>query len=183
MVIIGIDPGTATTGWGVIKIQNNNEKSKGKTNGQSVSLIGFGCIVTDSNEEMGQRLKVLHKSLKKVIKEHNPDCIIIEQLFFGANSTSALSVGQARGVILLAAREFGVDVVEYTGLQVKLTVAGHGRANKKVIQTAVRKHLGTRVLPKPKDQTGKEVFRFRDDAYDAVAAALCHGIKINKISG
>jgi len=70
-----------------------------------------------------------------------------------------------------------VNVIEYTGLQVKLTIAGHGRADKKSVQIAVRKHLGVRVLPKPKDQTGKQVFRFRDDAYDAVAAAICYVIK------
>jgi crossover junction endodeoxyribonuclease RuvC len=176
MVILGIDPGTATTGWGVIKY---NGKKKGQT---PTSLLDFGCIITDSKDEMGERLFILRRALKNVIKTHNPDTMVIERLFFGANSTSALSVGQARGVVVLVAREHKVNVVEYTGLEVKLTVADHGRADKKTIQTAVRRHLRVKNLPKPKDQVGKGVFRFRDDAYDAVAAAICHVLKTAKAS-
>ena len=168
MKILGIDPGTATTGWGIIDYESSKQAKK---------LIEFGCILTESTDEMGYRLVVLRKNLQKIIKEHQPDCMIIEKLFFGANSTSALSVGQARGVIMLAASENKLPIFEYTGLQVKLTVADYGRADKGAIQKAVRKHLSVKNLPKPKDQTGKAVFRFRDDAYDAVAAALCHIFK------
>ncbi|OGY27060.1 MAG: hypothetical protein A2Z11_00935 [Candidatus Woykebacteria bacterium RBG_16_43_9] len=186
MVILGIDPGTATTGWGVVgynrvgsskvKIGRKNTNRISQKN-NSISLIDFGCILTDSKEQMGKRLLILKKSLRDIIEAHRPEEMVIERLFFGANSTSALSVGQARGVILLAAAEFNIPIFEYTGLEVKLTVADHGRADKKVVQTAVRKHLGTNRLPHPKDQFGRRAFTFRDDAYDAVAATICHLIK------
>lgn len=176
MIILGIDPGTATTGWGIIKTNHKFRIGNPKKN-IPLELIDFGCIITDSKDEMGERLFILSKALKNIIRNHDPDYMVIERLFFGANSTSALSVGQARGVVVLVARENKVNVVEYTGLEVKLTVADHGRADKKVVQTAVRRHLRVKNLPKPKDQFGKGVFRFRDDAYDAVAAAICHVLK------
>ncbi len=184
MIILGIDPGTATTGWGIIthqpktnKHQKIKEGSSPKANRHSLSLIDYGCIITDSESQMGDRLVILKKGLDKVIKTHRPDCIVIERLFFGSNVTSALTVGQARGVVLLSSSENKLDTFEYTGLQVKLTVADHGRADKNAIQEAVRRHLKVKDLPNPKDQSGKEVFRFRDDAYDAVAAAICHVLK------
>jgi crossover junction endodeoxyribonuclease RuvC len=185
MVILGIDPGTATTGWGAIKLLENsgqqtakNKKSSSQISDScSLKLVDFGCILTDSQDPMGERLLVLKRSLQKVIKEYSPDCMVIERLFFGANSTSALSVGQARGVVLLVARENKLPVHEYTGLEVKLTVANHGRADKKSIQTAVRRHIGIKKLPNVRDQAGREVYRFRDDAFDAVAAAICHVLK------
>lgn len=169
MKILGIDPGTATTGWGVVEYR--------KKGPNGFNLVDFGCILTDSNDPMGERLVVLKKSLNKIFKGHDPDCVVIERLFFGSNVTSALTVGQARGVVMLAASENNVPIFEYTGLQVKLTVADHGRADKAAIQKAVRKHLSVRKLPDPTDQGGKVVLRFRDDAYDAVAAALCHIFK------
>jgi len=178
MVILGIDPGTATTGWGII---HKIKPGRGVTNGRTLKLVDFGCILTDSNMAMGDRLVILWKSLKKVIETHKPDSIVIEKLFFGANSTSAITVGQARGVVLLVAAEKKLNIFEYTGLQVKLTVAEHGRADKKAIQRAVRKYLKTSNLPQPRDQQGKPVFRFRDDAYDAVAASICHLIKTRNI--
>ena len=174
MVILGIDPGTATTGWGIIRQKGSGKKRESNSH---LSLVSFGCILTDSKDEMGERLFILRHSLKKIIKTFSPDCVVVEKLFFGANSTSALSVGQARGVVLLVAREYKLPTYEYTGLQVKLTVADHGRADKKSIQTAVRRHLGIKNLPRPKDQSGNPVFRFRDDAYDAVAATICHTLK------
>jgi len=196
MIILGIDPGTATTGWGIINSQltanrehppagraGRTAKTKDKKSsllgaeGCSLSLVGFGCILTESQDPMGERLLVLKNALKKIIKTCHPDCVVIEQIFFGANSTSAISVGQARGVALLTATEFKLPIFEYTGLAVKLAVADHGRADKKSIQIAVRKHLCVKKLPKPKDQLGRQVFRFRDDAYDAVAAAICHVLK------
>lgn len=184
MKILGIDPGTATTGWGVVeKVGKKNQKSSFKsrkenqTGKDSIKLVDFGCILTDSGEKMGDRLLTLRNSLRKIIKSHKPDCIVIERLFFGANATSALSVGQARGVVLLVAAENKLPTFEYTGLEVKLVVADHGRADKKTIQTAVRRHLGVKRLPDAKDQFSRPVFRFRDDAYDAVAATICHIVK------
>lgn len=183
MIILGIDPGTATTGWGIINTRQTEEgKQKkvnraGTANGHNLTLIDFGCIMTRSTDKMGERLVILRKSLDKIIKTHRPDCMVIERLFFGANSSSALSVGQARGVVLLSAQENKLAIFEYTGLQVKLQVANHGRADKGSIQTAVRRYLKVNRLPKPKDQSGKSVFSFRDDAYDAVATAICHVLK------
>lgn len=183
MIILGIDPGTATTGWGAVQLiaeskQQTAKKSHSpKANDYRLSLKGFGCILTNSTDEMGERLLALSRSLQKIIKTYRPDNVVIERLFFGANSTSALSVGQARGVVMLAAAKNRLPVFEYTGLEVKLAVADHGRADKSSIQTAVRRHLGINRLPKPKDQFGKQVHRFRDDAYDAVAATICHVLK------
>lgn len=185
MVILGIDPGTATTGWAVldykraggrtkISIEKTSKEQKGNN---SISLINFGCILTDSKEKMGKRLVIINRALRNIITTHRPEIMVIERLFFGANSTSALSVGQARGVVLLVGAEFDLPTFEYTGLEVKLAVADHGRADKKAVQTAVRKHLGTNRLPNPKDQLGRRAFTFRDDAYDAVAATICHVIK------
>ena len=188
MIILGIDPGTATTGWGVVgykKIINNSpnggpKKGKSSKKSNSFSLVNFGCILTDSKQEMGKRLLLLGQSLRDIIKTYKPEEVVVERLFFGANATSALSVGQARGVILLVAEEFKIPIFEYTGLQIKLLVAGHGRADKGAIQTAVRRHLGVKNLPDPKDQLGKRAFTFRDDAYDAVAATICHVLKTDK---
>ena len=184
MKILGIDPGTATTGWGVVeKVGGKKQKSTSKEGEENrkrkklIKLVGFGCILTDSGEKMGDRLLTLRNSLRKIIKSHKPDCIVIERLFFGANATSALSVGQARGVVLLVAAENKLPAFEYTGLEVKLVVADHGRADKQQVQTAVRRHLGIKRLPDPKDQFSHPVFRFRDDAYDAVAATICHILK------
>jgi len=188
MVILGIDPGIATTGWGVIRLAESGKhkeagdkkkmkKGSSQTADRYLNLVGFGCVLTNSKDDMGERLYILRGSLKNIIKIYRPDQMIIEKIFFGANSTSALSVGQARGVVLLVARENKVPVFEYTGLEVKLTVADHGRADKKTVQTAVRKLLRVKKLPEPKDQNGNGVFRFRDDAYDAVAAAICHVLK------
>ncbi|HEX7455893.1 MAG TPA: crossover junction endodeoxyribonuclease RuvC [Candidatus Nanoarchaeia archaeon] len=178
MIILGIDPGTATTGWGIVRLKGNREQQTAKNKKNCpLSLVDFGCILTESKDEMGRRLLVIKRALQKIVKSHHPDCIVIEKLFFGANSTSALSVGQARGVVLLVAAENKLPTFEYTGLEVKLTVADHGRASKESIQSAVRRSLGIKRLPDPKDQTGRPVFRFRDDAYDAVAATICHVIK------
>ena len=174
MILIGVDPGTATTGWGVVKIQTVKGK---KANG--LKLMGFGCILTDPEEEMPKRLLVIRKELKKVLNKYSPSDIIVEKLFFGANARTAIAVGQARGVVMVTAAESKIPLHEYTGLEVKLEVANHGRSDKKTVQTAVRRILGVSDLPKPTDQGGKEVNRFRDDAYDAVAVALCHLSKRN----
>lgn len=181
MILLGIDPGTATTGWGVIKISalpSGKQKPKGKK-ANGLRFLEFGCILTDPEEEMPKRLLVLSRELKKVVNKYQPEAFIVERLFFGANARTAIAVGQARGVVMLTAAESKTSFHEYTGLEVKLEVANHGRADKKTVQTAVKRILGVSELPKPKDQGGKEVNRFRDDAYDAVAVALCHLSKQN----
>lgn len=170
MLILGIDPGTATTGWGVLKVEGTNGKTK-------FIARNYGCILTDKNREMQYRLLTLNDGISNLVKEYRPDIMVIEQIFFGANATTAISVGQARGAILLAAAQSHVPVFEYTGLTVKLMVAGHGRSDKQQVQDAVLKHLGLKELHTAKNQAGKEVFRFRDDAYDALALAICHVLK------
>ena len=182
MLFIGIDPGTATTGWGVVKFHKSEEYKKEKiVNGKivrakkkNISLVDFGCILTDKDEEMPKRLLEIRRELNKVLRKFKPDGLVVERLFFGVNSRTAMAVGQARGVIMLTAAENKVPFFEYTGLEVKLEVANHGRSDKKDVQKAVRRLLGVTNIKKPRDQKGRTVNRFRDDAYDAVAVAICH---------
>lgn len=151
MRTIGIDPGTATTGFAVLE-----EKNK------SLFLLDYGCINTPKNIEMPERLKVISDKLKQVIKKYKPDNIAVEDLFFCSNAKTAIKVGQARGVILLTAAQNKIKVFEYTPLQIKLALTGYGRADKKQIQYMVKSILKCKDIPKP------------DDAADAIAIAICH---------
>jgi len=164
MIIFGVDPGTATTGYGVVRYQKSNIKNQ-------IFLVGYGCIVTPKEQQMPLRLYSIQKELKRLLRMHDPDCIIVEQLFFGVNSRTAMTVGQARGVVLATAASYRIPIFEYQGLHVKHTLTGNGRADKKEIQKSVMKYLGKRKLPKP-------VNGYIDDAADALAAAICHVIKI-----
>jgi len=168
MIIFGIDPGTATTGYGVIK----SVKSKSKF---GIELLNYGCIVTPKEREMPLRLYSIQKELKSLLRQFKPDCVIVEQLFFGANARTAMSVGQARGVVLSTAASYRLPIFEYQGLHVKHTLTGSGRADKKQIQKSVMKYLGKRKLKKPANG-------YLDDAADALAVAICHAIKIAKRS-
>ncbi|MBI2594569.1 crossover junction endodeoxyribonuclease RuvC [Candidatus Curtissbacteria bacterium] len=163
MVILGIDPGTATTGYGVIRHRNSDVEFR-------IDLIDYGCIVTPKDKEMPLRLYSIQKDIKRLLKQHKPDCVIVEQLFFGANSRTAMSVGQARGVVLSAAAGYRIPVFEYQGLHVKSILTGSGRADKKQIQKSVMKYLGKRKLKKP-------INGYLDDAADALAVAICHVLK------
>ncbi len=165
MVIFGIDPGTATTGFGVIE----NDLVK---NPKGLLLIEYGCIVTPKEMEMPKRLWSIQKELQVLLKRYKPDCIAIEQLFFGINSRTAMTVGQARGVVLMTGAAHSIPIFEYQGLSVKLTLTGSGKSDKKEVQKFVMKYLGKRKLKKP--ATG-----FIDDAADALAVAICHVIKMN----
>jgi len=168
MIILGIDPGTATTGYGVIRSQKS--KVEGRT-----ELVDYGCISTSKNDPMPLRLYSIQKDLKSLLKQFKPDCVVVEQLYFGVNSKTAMMVGQARGVILSAAANYRVPVFEYQGLHVKHTLTGDGRADKKQVQKSVMKYLRKRKLTKPKNG-------YIDDAADALAVAICHVIKIAKCS-
>lgn len=170
MLILGIDPGTATTGWGVLNTEGINGQTK-------FAIRNFGCIITDKEREVQYRLLSLKEGISELIKDYNPDVMSVEQIFFGVNSRTAIAVGQAIGAIYLAAAEKHLPIFGYTGLTMKLMVAGYGRADKKQVQEAVLKHLRVKELPVPKNQTGKDIFRFRDDAYDALALAICHVLK------
>ena len=152
MIILGIDPGFAITGYGVVKYEGNK-----------FSAIDYGAITTESSMELPKRLLHLHDSLRELILRHKPDAISIEELFFNKNIKTALTVGHGRGVAVLAAAESGIDVFEYTPLQVKQSVVGYGRAEKAQVQQMVKIILNLPQIPKP------------DDVADALAIAVCHG--------
>jgi len=151
MRVVGIDPGTATTGYGVI------EESAGK-----LTLIAFGTVCTGAELPMPRRLLDLHDRLTELLALHAPDTAAVESLFFQKNVRTAITVGQARGVILLTLARGGVPVSEYTPMQVKQAVAGYGGAEKRQVQAMVRAILELAETPKP------------DDAADALAVAICH---------
>ncbi len=163
MIIFGIDPGTATTGYGVIS-------KSGQTKNNGLSLIEYGCISTSKDQEMPMRLYSIQKQLHSLLKQYKPDCIAVEQLFFGVNSRTAMTVGQARGVVLSTGASYRIPIFEYQGLHVKHTLTGSGKADKKDIQKSVMKYLGKRKLKKPANG-------YIDDAADALAVAICHVIK------
>ena len=174
MIILGIDPGTATTGYGVISVPND---ILGREFKYDIELIDYGNISTSKDELMTKRLTQLHLGMEGVIEKHKPDLIVIEMLFFGANTRTAISVGQARGVIMLSAGKRSIPIHEYTGPSVKLMVAGSGRADKDQVHEGVRKFLGV---------DGKKRKRLKvswkgghlDDATDALAIAICHVLKM-----
>ena len=156
MIILGIDPGYAIVGYGVLEYSNNKFK-----------VIEYGAITTDSKTDMFDRFKSIYDDICDVMERTNPDFMAIEELFFNSNQKTAINVAQARGVILLAAMNRGIRIFEYTPLQVKQAVAGYGRADKKQIQQMVKLLLGLKEVPKP------------DDTADAVAIAICHGHSYN----
>ncbi len=152
MIIIGIDPGTAKMGYGVIKVGKSSKK---------IELLESDVLITHPNLEPENRLKFLYKSLNSIIKNYKPDVMVIERLFFNTNAKTAIAVGQARGISMLAAANKKIKVNEYTALEAKLELTGYGRSDKKVMQEAVRKLFSL----------SKQVKS--DDANDAVAMALC----------
>lgn len=151
MKILGIDPGTATTGFGLI------DKS-----GTKLTKLDAGVISTPKTEPMEQRLRMLYDDLSELVSAHKPDYIAVEKLFFTNNITTAMSVSQARGIILLVVAQNKIALGEYTPLQVKMSVTGYGQAEKKQVQEMVKKILKLTTIPKP------------DDAADALAIAICH---------
>ncbi len=156
MIILGIDPGYAIVGYGVLEYKNNKFK-----------VIEYGAITTDASMNMFDRFKSIYDDICEVMERTKPDFMAIEELFFNSNQKTAINVAQARGVILLAAMNRGIQIFEYTPLQVKQAVAGYGRAEKKQIQQMVKLLLGLKEVPKP------------DDTADAVAIAICHGHSYN----
>lgn len=152
MMVIGIDPGTATTGYGLVR---ENEDG-------SLELIDYGAILTSPGIAMPERLSSLYERLKEILLLHRPESAAVEKLFFQRNVTTAISVGQARGVALLALAQMKLDVAEYTPLEIKQAVVGFGGARKQQVQQMVRALLGMEKIPRP------------DDAADALAVAICH---------
>ncbi|MBO5416464.1 MAG: crossover junction endodeoxyribonuclease RuvC [Clostridia bacterium] len=151
MIILGIDPGLAIVGWGVINYR-----------GSHFEVLGYGSIQTPAGMPTEQRLCAIYDDLKEIIEKYRPEQMAVEELFFNTNQTTGIRVAEARGVILLAATRLGVPVFEYTPLQVKQAVVGYGRAEKKQVITMVTTLLGLKKPPKP------------DDTADALAIAVCH---------
>ncbi len=169
MVILGIDPGTNRTGWGVIS-KKTSKKEPG------IQYIGHGCIITEKINTMPERLHLLHTTLNGIVEKNKPDCIIIENIFFGRNVKTAISVSQARGVIMLSAAVFDLPIFEYTPSTVKLSLTGSGKSEKKEVQATVRRLLNTN--SRKLAFNGKKSKDF-DDSADALAIALHHAMKID----
>jgi crossover junction endodeoxyribonuclease RuvC len=156
MIYLGIDPGTATTGFGVIKLTNARK--------QEFEILDFGVISTHKKDTDAKRLQILHEDLSAIIKKYQPDVVGVEKLFFAKNQTTAMTVSQARGVALLACSQAKLPILEFTPLQIKNTLCGYGKADKKQVQRAVQQTFNLKSIPKP------------DDAADALAIAICAGI-------
>jgi len=158
--ILGIDPGTATMGWGIV------EKS-----GLDVRPIKFGCVKTSRDSKMPERLFKIFCNLCDIIEEEKPDCAAIEDLFFFKNQKTVITVAQARGVAIVACETLKIPVFEYTPLQVKQALTGYGRAEKRQVQEMVKTVCKLKEIPKP------------DDAADALAVAICHSQTNLSLSG
>ncbi len=156
-IVLGIDPGTALCGYGIVK-----EKACG------FEVLAFGSIETFKGTPMPKRLETIFYQLSELVKKHNPDILSIEKLFFNQNVTTAISVGQARGVCLLVAALHGLEVFEYTPGEVKLSLTGHGRALKQQVGFMIKSLLNLEEIPHP------------DDTTDALALALCYFFRNNK---
>ncbi|MEA1965300.1 MAG: crossover junction endodeoxyribonuclease RuvC [Candidatus Aerophobetes bacterium] len=150
MFILGIDPGTAITGYGLLEIK------------KSPQAIKYGCIRTSASDEMPDRLRIIYEGVIDIIKKYHPQEVAIEEIFFNKNSKTALSIGQARGVIILAAFYEGAKIFSYTPLEIKQAITDNGRAEKSQVQFMIKKLLCLPQIPYP------------DDTADALAAALCH---------
>ncbi len=163
MLVLGIDPGTATTGFGVIEVDKKD-----------FTVQEFGLIETDKDGKPGERLVNINKQFSALIKRIKPDVVAVEKLFFATNAKTAMAVGQAIGIILYTAAKEKVSIFEYAPGTIKKQIAGSGRADKKMMQKAVRKILGAKVRSK---NHGKTHF---DNSADALAVALCHAYNIEK---
>ncbi len=161
MLILGIDPGTATTGYGLVRL-----------NGKGNEVIEWGLIETDKNRTTEGRLEIIYKETSKLLKKFTPDVFVIEKIFFATNAKTAIAVGQAQGVMLLAASFGKLPVVGYAPGTIKKVITGDGRAKKKDVQKAVRKILGNQVKSEAHKKT------HFDNCADALAIALTHAYKI-----
>ena len=161
MLILGIDPGTATTGFGLLEVKNN-----------CVEAVDFGLIETDKDGDFGKRLISINKQLSSVIKRRRPDIVVMEKLFFATNVKTATRVGRAMGVIVYTVARAGIEMCEYAPGTIKKQITGNGRADKKMVQRSLRKILGAKVRSKVHKKT------HFDNAADGLAVALCHAYNI-----
>jgi crossover junction endodeoxyribonuclease RuvC len=155
MIIMGIDPGSRKTGYGIISFQGNR-----------CQCLQYGAIQTE-DLSFSERLRQIHAELQKLLMTFQPEVVVVEEIFHASNARSALMLGHTRGVVLLVAAQAGVSLAEYTALQIKKSVVGYGKADKSQVQMMVRRLLNLKELPKPLD------------ASDALAMALCHAF--NKV--
>jgi len=151
VIILGIDPGTASTGYGLVREQDNE-----------LALVGYGVITTAAGQALPLRLQAIYEGLTGLVRRFQPNAAAIEELFFSRNARTALAVGHARGVALLALADAGLPIAEYKPMQVKQAIAGYGGADKQQVQEMVRLLLDLDRVPQP------------DDAADAIAIAICH---------
>lgn len=152
MRIIGVDPGYAIVGFGILDYEGGRFKT-----------IDYGAITTHKDTPFEKRLQEIYEDFTYILEKHKPDKLALERLFFLNNQKTAIDVAQARGIIILACSQYGVEINEYTPLQVKQSVVGYGKAVKKQVQDMTKKILGLKEVPKP------------DDTADALAIAICHG--------
>jgi crossover junction endodeoxyribonuclease RuvC len=150
VIVLGIDPGTARLGYGVVDRK-----------GSKLTMLDYGCLETTNDRPLEQRLLIIHEGLTDLVETHHPEAVGVERLFFNKNVQTAFAVGQARGVVLLVAAQHGLPVFEYGPHEVKLAVTGYGRAPKDQVQRMVQMVLSMTELPRP------------DDAADALAVAVC----------
>ncbi len=160
MIILGIDPGYAIVGYGIVSYENNK-----------FTPIEFGAVTTPAGMDFTNRLVLIKEGIEEICSRHKIDAASIEKLFFNTNTTTAIDVAQARGVIVCTLTSAGVPVSEYTPLQVKQSVTGYGRAEKKQVMEMTRIMLGLKSVPKP------------DDTADALALAICHGHSAGSVLG
>ena len=151
MIVLGIDPGYAIVGYGVVEYNNNHFK-----------VLDYGAITTEAHTPFNERIERIYDCACALVARYNPESMAIEKLFFNTNQKTAIDVAQARGALVLAAQKAGLGIFEYTPLQVKQSVVGYGRAEKKQVQEMTRFMLNLEKIPKP------------DDAADALAMAICH---------
>lgn len=163
MIIIGIDPGIEKLGYGIIK--------KTKLGNNKFIVLDYGCVTTSPELKMEERLKKIYEDLSKIIKKYQPTIMAVESLFFFKNLKTAISVSQAKGVILLTAADYKIPVREFTPLQVKMTIVGYGRAEKKQVQEMVKRILNLEKFDPKKNN------RKKDDASDALGIAICASLK------
>lgn len=156
MRILGIDPGLATTGWAILDFDTDSNPT----------IVDYGCILTEKGLTVSQRLSEIYDDLNELIKVHNPDYAGIETLLFCNNAKTAIAVGEARGVVLLSLEKHAIPIREFTPLQVKNSITGYGKADKKQVQENVRIICGLKEIPKP------------DDAADAIAIAIATEVTI-----
>ncbi len=162
MIILGIDPGSVIVGYSIL------ERGKGQP---CLKVLDFGCIITDKYATTGEKLNHIYKEIDKLIKKHKPQLVAIETLFFFKNLKTVMPVSQTRGVILLAAEQKKIPVLEFTPLQMKMAIAGYGRAEKKQIQEMIKQTVDITEFDLKKNN------RKKDDAFDAIGMAICGALK------